>query len=574
MRLSQTIAAKIFGLALFLLFLTLGLASFLLVEARQAYREMEVVATQQLPLSNSIALINDYGLRRRLAFERWFGALGSSQPNAEVVSEASANYATFTEKIDREFASAFALLKPLRANPNWAGKAQDIEAGLKAIADTYPAMNTRQRQVLELQRTGQHDRANDLLNVLNDQQRNLQSQREALTGKIAAQTRASAHDLSNRQSYVLRLAVAATVSTVLLGLLVAAVITLRLTRPVRSLMLAMSAARGGDLNQTLAIHSRDEVGKLTEAFNFFIGELRDKDRLKRMFGKYIDPRVLDQVLRQSGVEMVGGEKRTMTVLFGDLVGFTSLSERLTPAMMVMLLNRHFGLQARAVQDHQGIVDKFIGDAIMAFFGPPFVSAQEHAVLACRAALAQCVAMDTLRRELPDLMGLRTGVPAVDLRIGICTGDLVVGNLGSEDTRSYTVIGDTVNLASRLEGANRAYGTQVLISEATARAVDTQFEVREIDAIFVKGKSEPARIFELMALAGASGDSGLIQRRLYAEGLGAYRAQNWAAAHQAFNECVRLVPKDQPSRLMLDRIEHLRSVPPGAGWDGVWRMDAK
>ncbi len=133
---------------------------------------------------------------------------------------------------------------------------------------------------------------------------------------------------------------------------------------------------------------RDEVGRLTDSFNFFVKELRSKERMKQTFGKYIDPRILEHVLAQPGAEAVASGRREMTVLFADLVGFTSLSERLTPLLMVTLLNRHFGLQALAVQEHHGVVDKFVGDSIMAFWGPPFVKPEEHAMLACRAAQAQ------------------------------------------------------------------------------------------------------------------------------------------------------------------------------------------
>src|SRR5215510_7946612 len=139
-------------------------------------------------------------------------------------------------------------------------------------------------------------------------------------------------------------------------------------------------------------------------------------------------------------------------------------------LMVTLLNHHFGLQALAVQEHRGVVDKFVGDSVVAFWGPPFVKAEEHAKLACRAAQAELRALDNLRRELPDITGLRRDAPAIDICIGICTGEVVVGNIGSENTRSYTVIGDTVNLAARLERANRFYGTQILISESTAQAI--------------------------------------------------------------------------------------------------------
>ena len=264
----------------------------------------------------------------------------------------------------------------------------------------------------------------------------------------------------------------------------------------------------------------------------------------------------------------------MTVSFADLVGFTGLSERLTPLLMVTLLNRHFGLQALAVQEHHGVVDKFVGDSVMAFWGPPFVKPEEHATLACRAARAQLAALDVLRRELPDLTGLRRDLPAIDLCIGICTGEVVVGNIGSDNTRSYTVIGDTANLAARLERANRVYGTQILVGETTAQAIGSQFEMREIDTISVKGKTETTRILELMGAAGQLSEDLARLRERYEQARQAYLAQKWDLAEATFRECLQIRPNDGPSRVFLERIQVFRRNSPGKDWNGVWQLVEK
>jgi adenylate cyclase len=262
------------------------------------------------------------------------------------------------------------------------------------------------------------------------------------------------------------------------------------------------------------------------------------------------------------------------VLFADLVGFTGLSERLTPLLMVTLLNRHFGLQALAVQEHHGVVDKFVGDSVMAFWGPPFVKPEEHAVLACRAAQAQLAALDALRRELPDITGLRRDLPTVDLCIGICTGEVVVGNIGSDNTRSYTVIGDTANLAARLERANRVYGTRILLAETTARAIGAQFEIREIDTISVRGKTETTQVFELMSAAGKLTEDLARLRQRYEQARRAYLAQEWDLAKAAFRECLQIFPNDGPSHVFLARIQALRRTPPSKDWNGVWQLVEK
>ena len=570
----QTIAAKIYGLAIILLLLTIALACFLLFEVTRTKLDLTVVANFDLPLTQSVARLHEFGLRRRLAFERWFGALNSPEPNPEVVAEATQNYALFTRKLTDEFSAARHIIGAYPKNAPGSLTLAEVATLLDQIQPAYEIINNRQREVLDMQVAGQHDKANQQLNLLNDVQRTVQNQRESVNLKMAAWSGSAAKATEQRERRVFWLTIAATTSTVLLGMTVAALITNRLSRPVRSLAIAMRDVQKGNLDIQLPVGSTDEVGRLTDSFNFFVKELRSKERMKQTFGKYIDPRILEHVLAQPGAEAVVGGRRDMTVSFADLVGFTGLSEQLTPLLMVTLLNRHFGLQALAVQEHNGVVDKFVGDSVMAFWGPPFVKPEEHAVLACRAAQAQLAALDALRRELPDLTGLRRDLPAIDLCIGICTGEVVVGNIGSDNTRSYTVIGDTANLAARLERANRVYGTQILVGETTAQAIGSQFEMREIDTISAKGKTETTRILELMAAAGQLSEDLARSRERYEQARRTYLAQEWDLAEALFRECLQIRPNDGPSRVFLERIQVLRRNSPGKVWNGVWQLVEK
>jgi adenylate cyclase len=260
----------------------------------------------------------------------------------------------------------------------------------------------------------------------------------------------------------------------------------------------------------------------------------------------------------------------MTVGFSDLVGFSQLSEQLTPKALVNLLNRHFTLQSEAVHAQRGVVDKFIGDAIMAFWGPPFTTPEAQAKLACESALQQLAAAATLRNETADLTGLRRNTPQLDIRIGLSTGDVVLGNLGSEKTRSFTVIGDAVNLGSRIEGANRVYGTHILVSQRTAELAEPDFLFREIDLLTAKGKSEPSKIYELMGRASDASEAQLQLTQHFTEGLAAYRSQDWARAETAFSAC----GSDATAQVFLTRIAKLRQTPPPADWSGVWKLDEK
>lgn len=573
-RIKHSIGSKIFGLAIFLLALTIGLSIYLLTEVSRSRIEIAVIARHDLPLAAAVDDINEAGLRRRLAFARWFGALNRAKPNPEVIAEASANYEVFNGKQAAGFARAREIIDAYPPSEARAATLAEVKTMLGQLESAFPAISVRQLQLIELQKQGRHDEANGLLNVLNDSIRMLQSQRSQLSDKVAAMSAATAAAAEARQHRVRWLTVAATTSAVALGLLIAAWVTRRVTRPIRSLSAAVRDVRDGNLMVHLAVESKDEIGTLTDSFNYFIGELRAKEEIKRTFGKYVDPRVLEHMLQTPDAQGSTGERRIMTVSFGDMVGFSGLSEHLTPSLMVTLLNRHFGLQAQAVQDQLGIVDKYIGDAIMAFWGPPFVKTEEQAFLGCMAALNQLASVRALNAELPELIGLRNSGFVLDSRIGICTGEVVVGNIGSESSRSYTVIGDTVNVASRLESANRTYGTHILIDESTANAVRGRMETRELDTIAVKGRIGSVRIFELVGMPDRTGDESARLRKAYEAALALYRARQWSDAAAAFRACAELSPADGPSRVMRERCEMLVSTPPDPAWDGTWKLEQK
>lgn len=570
----KSIGTRVFGLAIFLLALTIALVGFLLWQVANLQRELQLLANCDIPLASSLSRLDEFGLRRRLAFEQAFNLLNANPKNEQALSEAQAGYDLFTNKLSEEFNRARGIL-----TVNHTAEAQSAElAGfamlLEQVEAAYLPMTARQKDVLALLRAGDVKQANMLVNSLDDMQALVQTQRAELQNGTARRTEVVASDALSRQSRITYLSISATTSTVLLGLLVAFWVTQGLVRPVRLLIGAMQDVQRGQLDMELPVSSSDEIGALTSSFNFFVREMRSKAQIKKTFGKYVDPRILDRVLDTTGSAESNGERQMMTVSFGDLVGFAGNSERLTPSSMVRMLNRHFGLQANAIQEHRGIVDKFIGDAIMSFWGPPFVAPAEHAELACRAALAQLAALEVLRTELPELTGLRREAPNIDLRIGLATGEVIVGNIGSENAQGYTVIGDTVNIASRIESANRIYGTRILVSGSVASDVASRFELREVDAIAVKGRSEPVKIFELLGPSGCLDADARTALNSYADGLQHYRAGAWEAAKAAFEHCLAQRRDDRAAQVMLERIDVLRAKPRNESWDGVWKLESK
>ena len=391
-------------------------------------------------------------------------------------------------------------------------------------------------------------------------------QLEKVIGALAATTQGAADRARAEEERAIRLNWAITAIAAVLGLLLAALITRNLVGPVRRLLTGTQAVEKGDLSIQVRADSADEIAALTHSFNHMVAGLREKERIKDTFGKYVDPRIVTGLL-ENRLAFAGGEKKVMTVFFSDLVGFTQMCESLTPDGVVRFLNHYFTVMSEPIQEQNGILDKFIGDAIMAYWGPPFTSETEHAGLACLAALEQKARMARFRASLPDLLGFRKNLPHVDVRMGLATGDVTVGNIGSERSKGFTVIGDTVNLASRLEGANKEYGTGILINHETWEMAREVVEAREIDALRVVGKTEPVRVYEVL---GRKGEIDLFLKESYEEGLRHYRARDWDRAEAAF----RRNTDDEPSKVMLARIAHWRQDPGSCPADGVWDLTKK
>lgn len=431
-----------------------------------------------------------------------------------------------------------------------------IEAYKKfLLADDWPS--------LAQQLTGQEVWRNDFNEHL-----------DATRALMLQATQDAAADSVKLQKRAMIISVAAVLLASLLALIVAWYITRSLVRPVHALLEGTRSVISGQLDVSLPVTTSDEIGHLTQSFNSMTEELRTGSRVRDMFGKYMDPRIVEDLIDKPQLLSVDGGRQTMTILFCDMKGFTSISEGLTPTCLVNLLNRYFTLISEAVHENAGVIDKFIGDAVMAYWGKPFSKESDQARLAISAVLAMKEKIAQLQVELPELLGTRMNLPQIVVRSGIATGDVVVGNLGSEKTKNFTVIGDTVNLASRLEGVNKIYDTTILITEDTLGMVANDFEIREADTIVVPGKTEAKKIFEVLARKGElSADLAELLNH-YAEGLAAYRAMNWQKARDAFNACLQINPADGPAATLLARLDIFEHVPPDKNWNGAWVISHK
>lgn len=298
----------------------------------------------------------------------------------------------------------------------------------------------------------------------------------------------------------------------------------------------------------------------------YLTEEREKKKVKGAFSLYLSSDVIEQVLDDPSSLKLGGEKKELTVFFSDVRDFTSISESMSPEKLCELMNLYFTPMTKVILDSKGVLDKFIGDAIMAFWGAP-ISLPNTADVACEASLKMLVELDRLRADFPKI-----GLPALDIGIGLNTGPMSVGNMGSNERFTYTVMGDNVNLGSRLEGLTKEYGAKILLSDRTYACISRKdFFIRDLDTIRVKGKLEPVRVYELLRpdVLGV-GKENLLQEFIgnFNEGRSHYLNRDWDSAVKSLTQCMLIRPDDKPCGIYFERIKDLRSMNLDESWDGV------
>jgi adenylate cyclase len=299
----------------------------------------------------------------------------------------------------------------------------------------------------------------------------------------------------------------------------------------------------------------------------YLTEARQKRLIRQAFQYYLHPTIVERVAQNPQLLRLGGESRELTVLFSDIRRFSAIAEVLSPEALVYLLNEYFKIMTRVVFHHNGLLDKYLGDGIMAVYGVPLHD-PDHTLRACCSALEMIGELKALQARWAS-----RGLPSLDIGIGINTANMVVGNMGSELRFDYTVMGDGVNLASRLEGANKEYGTHIIISESTWEQVRDRIATRELDIIRVQGKTQPTRIFEVLGISPLAPDRAAMMGAFDVV-LRADRAQQWGDALQAFQQVLTAVPGDRPSQLYIERCKTFVAALPPSDWDGVYTMQTK
>ncbi|MEE2753826.1 MAG: adenylate/guanylate cyclase domain-containing protein, partial [Candidatus Latescibacterota bacterium] len=325
------------------------------------------------------------------------------------------------------------------------------------------------------------------------------------------------------------------------------------------------------------------VGYLSITLYNYVQKEKERDFVQGAFGHYLDPKVVSQLVENPDlVTQLGGDQRMMTVFFSDIASFSTISENITAVELVELLNEYLTEMCDIVALHSGTIDKFEGDAIMAFWGAPMIM-PDHAqasVLACidmqqkLVELREKFVREGRLSELRELWEKQGRGEFLQVRMGVNSGEMVVGNLGSNTRVDYTVMGDAVNLASRLEGAGKAYGITTMISEETLRLSGDVCEARPLDSIRVVGKDEPVRVFEVLGRKGEVAQDKLNVVEIYQEGYRMYAERKWDEAIAHFESGLKVDPSDGPCNVFVERCRELKLTPPPETWGAVHNLDAK
>ena len=302
------------------------------------------------------------------------------------------------------------------------------------------------------------------------------------------------------------------------------------------------------------------------SYGFFI-ESRGKRQLAHLFGQYIPPEIVDEMSKSPANFSLDGENKVMTVLFSDVRGFTTISEGMDPKQLTQLMNALLTPMTRVIHKHRGTIDKYMGDAIMSFWGAPLED-PDHARHALHAAMEMMVELKIMQKDFES-----RGWPPINIGIGLNTGNMNVGNMGSEFRMAYTVLGDSVNLGARLEGLTKEYGVNIIVSESTKESIP-EFTYRDLDLVRVKGKNEPIAIFEPIGHRDKIDEATTLELARYNQALQSFRAQNWDQAETDFFALSQIHPDRFLYQVYLNRVTHYKGHLPNDDWDGVFTHTSK
>lgn len=576
-QISIPIGLKIFGIAASLLGLLILIAYNSHQRLRQLQREVFDLSEYIIPITNRVDEVDTQALEQEVHLERILKLYEEKSLDVDRIVQEHQHFEQRGHQVDVDIEAAIALSRE-------AIDRAVIQANREELKWLEP-----QLEKIEQEHQDFHDHAVNLLQRLEFGERggllyglelrieveedHLNQEIEAILNELGSHTINMAQLSERHQREVLRNGLLITGGAVALGMVYASGVTLSIVRPLRHLTHQVQRLRHGKTVEPLVVRSNDEVGLLNATFNHMLGELAHKEKLKELFGKYVDPRVVAQHEQRGKALQTTGEKQIVTVLMSDIDGFQPISNRLAPEKQLEVINLYLGLLSTSVAEQQGFTE-FVDTMIKGFWAPPFVDETVHAHCACEAALSQISKLQELRRQLKQAANTVSDLSEVTLHIGLATGPLILANMGPEWATSYTVLGDTVNAAARLKGVAKQFGVPILLLEETQQQIQPTMATREIGLVQVVGKNETLRVFELLGRHGQLSVEQVKWNETFSQGLAAYRQQDWEQAEEKFAACLKVSPQDKPAQKYLQASLELRDQALPPDWNGVWRLTQK
>ena len=569
-----SLGAKFVGLTAGLILL-LSLTAFIsLRNSAEMVRQMGSVVEFAIPAYGALARSHIRSLEQAVALRR--SLLLAQDPGVadDAIAEHVQAFRKAQAEFDREIADAERLLEGQRDSTSSATVAAGLQRLAEALTELRPLIENYETETaacLAAISARALPEARRRLVTIDGLRQQLGERLETMRAGMFATLKVISKEAQDTEARARVATIAVFVLSSILGLATAAIGAMRVIRSIKSLVLGAEAVEGGNLDTRIQIASRDEIGRLAASFNRMTEGLRMRDRIRETFGRYVDRRIADQLIGAHDLLAERGERRDVAVMFCDLAGFAALSERVEAEQLVRFLNAYFSILAREIAATEGIIDKYIGDAVMAYWCPPFVPQDAVPLRSADAALLCLRQVPAMAAFSEAIFGGGTAYHP-RIRIGIASGQSITGSIGANERRNYTVIGDTVNLAARIEAATRVYRTTNLVCGRTAATIRTSFQLREIDTVLLPGFDAPQTIFEILGRAGQVAAEQQELRASYELALDAYRRGDWPDARQRFSDCLSMAPEDGPARTMLQRIETLAATPATAdSWSSVWRL---
>lgn len=500
-----SIRRKIVGIAMGLVILMVATSVLSMIMASRVGHLLDELSHKYVQAYRHLARADVRSLERSLALRRMVIAKMQNPPDEAAYAERLQTYRQLDNKVEEEADAARKLIASIIedvSTPSDNVALTRIDTNIdNAVNELHRHLNEDNAQLMSQLDAKNFAEARQTLERADQARDEFNQKLDQIRADMLGQVDASASVVLRNQQHAILITIAVTALAAALGLLFAVLVSGGITRPVRLLLEGTREVEAGHLDRSIEVITGDEIGQLSAAFNRMVEQLRHKERIRETFGRYIDPRVVEGLIDQPKLAAAEGQRRVMTVMFCDMKGFTTLSEGMTPQGLVKVMNRYLSTMSEPIRRHGGVIDKYIGDAIMAYWGPPFVKETDEGQFACLAAMEMIERIGTLRKEVTELLGVRVIPTECDVRIGIATGEALVGSIGSEIMMNYTVMGDTVNLAARLEAANKLYGSRSLIAAATVAKIDETIQFREIDRLTVVGQTQPQAVFELLGRKG-------------------------------------------------------------------------